>query len=139
MIIDAENLILGRLASKVAKKALLGEKIDIINCEKAVVLGNKRVIQDKYKRIDTIGTPRWGPFQPKRADMFVKKTIRGMLPYKQEKGRKAFERIKCYQGIPDKFKNEKTESFDDINASKKQKIKFLTVKQITQHLGRKYD
>ena len=29
MIVDAENLILGRLTSSIAKKALLGEKIDI--------------------------------------------------------------------------------------------------------------
>ncbi len=37
MIIDANNMILGRLASFAAKKALLGEKIDVINCEKAVI------------------------------------------------------------------------------------------------------
>ena len=37
MIIDAKNLVLGRMATVVAKEALLGEKIDIINCEKAVV------------------------------------------------------------------------------------------------------
>ena len=50
MIIDAENLVLGRLASFVAKQALLGENIDIINCEKAIVLGDKKEILNSYKK-----------------------------------------------------------------------------------------
>ena len=36
MIIDARNLILGRLATITAKKALQGEDIHIINCENIV-------------------------------------------------------------------------------------------------------
>ena len=49
MIIDATDLILGRLASFAAKKSLLGETIDIINCENAVVTGNKVLTFDEYK------------------------------------------------------------------------------------------
>ena len=37
MIIDATELIVGRFATVAAKKALLGERIDIINCEKAII------------------------------------------------------------------------------------------------------
>jgi len=44
MIIDATNLILGRLGTYVAKKALLGNKIDIVNCENSVVTGNRKRI-----------------------------------------------------------------------------------------------
>ena len=36
-IIDANGLILGRLASDVAKRLLAGEKIDIVNAKKAVI------------------------------------------------------------------------------------------------------
>ena len=50
MIIDASDMILGRLATYVAKKALLGEKVDIVNCEKAVITGNKKSIFEKYKQ-----------------------------------------------------------------------------------------
>lgn len=139
MIINAEHLILGRMSSKVAKKALLGEKIDIVNCEKAVIIGNKKDILAKYKRMREMGTPRWGPIFPRHPEKFVKRAIRGMLPHKQEKGKKAFDNIKCYQGVPDKFKNEKIETFDDINVIKQQKIKFLTIRQITEYLGRHYD
>ena len=48
MIIDANNLILGRLGTYAAKKALLGEKIDIVNCESCVITGNRKKIFDNY-------------------------------------------------------------------------------------------
>ncbi|MFH1328337.1 MAG: uL13 family ribosomal protein [Candidatus Bathyarchaeota archaeon] len=40
-IVDATNLIVGRLASSVTKRLLSGEKIVIINAEKAVFSGKK--------------------------------------------------------------------------------------------------
>ena len=82
MIIDATNLILGRMAAFAAKKALLGEKVDIINCEKAVVSGSKRDVLARYKQKRERTTIK-GPFFPKVADRFVRRTVRGMLPYKQ--------------------------------------------------------
>ena len=44
MIIDGTNLILGRLASVAAKKALLGDDIIIVNCDKVLVTGTKKNI-----------------------------------------------------------------------------------------------
>ena len=46
-VIDAKGLILGRLASTVAKQLLSGdEKIYIVNAEKAVVSGSKATIRN---------------------------------------------------------------------------------------------
>ncbi len=42
MIINADNLIIGRIASFAAKKALLGEKVVIVNSEEAVMTGKKK-------------------------------------------------------------------------------------------------
>ena len=42
IVIDANELILGRLATQVAKKLLLGVEVQIINCEKAVISGTKK-------------------------------------------------------------------------------------------------
>ena len=54
MIINANNLILGRLASFAAKQALLGEKIEIVNSEETVIIGSKKVIYAKYdEKINT--------------------------------------------------------------------------------------
>ena len=62
MLLDANNLIVGRFGTFVAKKALLGERIDIINCEKAVISGRKEEVFAKYKKRRDIGAPRKGPF-----------------------------------------------------------------------------
>ena len=50
MIINAENMILGRLGAYVAKKSLLGEEVKIVNCKDAVIIGKKDVILRKYKQ-----------------------------------------------------------------------------------------
>lgn len=131
MIIDGADMILGRLASYVAKKALLGEKVDIVNCEKAVLTGNKNSIFKEYKERMELGTrPTKGPFMPKMPDRFVRRCIRGMLPYKQEKGRKAFKRVMCYIGIPDEFKDKKIEIFDNFNVSKVSSLKYVYISEI---------
>ena len=137
MIINAENLILGRMATFAAKKALLGEKIDIINCEKAVMTGNKKQILAKYKWKREIGRPTKGPFIPRRADMFVRRTLRGMLPYKQEKGRKAFDNLMCYMGVPEKFKDKETEKIEKADTSKLPNLKFITIETICKFMGGK--
>ena len=40
MIINADNLVLGRMAAIAAKQALLGEDVRIVNCEKAIITGD---------------------------------------------------------------------------------------------------
>ena len=107
MIINAEDLILGRLANFAAKKSLLGEEIIIINSEKAIITGSKKLIEAKYKHRKKLIDPFQGPFYPHRPDRLVRRTIRGMLPWKRAKGREAYRRVMCYIGIPEKFKDEK--------------------------------
>ena len=135
MIIDASDMILGRLASYVAKKALLGEKVDVVNCEKAVLTGNKKSVFADYKRRNERGTrPTKGPFMPKMPDRFVRRCIRGMLPYKQEKGIKAFKRVMCYIGIPDEFKDEKIETLDNFNVSKVPSLRYIYIGEICKSM-----
>ena len=136
MIINAENLIVGRLSTYVAKKALLGEKVNIVNCEKAVITGSRKEIITKYLRKSKRGTPQKGPFMPKRPDMFVRRIIRGMLPYKKERGKKAFQNIMCYISIPDNFKNEKLENLKKADISKLTNLKYIQVQNLVKQLGR---
>ena len=134
--IDATNLILGRLASYAAKKAQLGENVDIINCEAAVITGNKKTTLKDYKEKLQKGSRTRGPFTPKRADRFVKKAIRGMLPYKKENGKNALKRIKCYIGTPENLKG-KPEQLKKMALSKLTVMKYITVKEICKTLGGK--
>ena len=111
MIIDARNLILGRLATTVAKKALQGEEINVINCEHIIVSGSKKNVLFQYKTKANRGSQFKGPFIPKTPERFVKRSIRNMLPYKNPRGREAFKRIKCHRGYPEAIKKEKTETW----------------------------
>ena len=116
MIINAKDAILGRLGSYVAKQLLLGNKVDVVNCEEAVISGRKHAVLENYiRRIDR-KAPGKGPYFYRRPDMFVKRTIRGMLPFKRSRGQDAFKNIKCHIGMPENLKNEKVYAIGEINA-----------------------
>ena len=43
----------------------------------------------------------------------MKRTIRGMLPYKRPRGVDAMKRIKCYVGVPMQLVGKEMESLED--------------------------
>lgn len=137
MIIDAKDSIVGRIATVAAKKALSGEKVDIVNCKEAVMTGSKKDIISKYRQRRERGVVFHGPYFPKRADLFVKRTIRGMLPYKQDKGRNAFERIRCYRDIPEALKDKEIEKIEKADISKIPNLKYVSVQQICKSMSSK--
>ena len=137
MIVDATNLIIGRLSSLVAKKALQGEKIDIVNCENAVITGSRQEVFAKYRQRRARSTIFKGPHAPRMPDRFTRRVIRGMLPYKQEKGRKAFERVMCYIGVPRELEGKKTETFAIADAEKRKVMNFVKVSELCKELGAK--
>lgn len=134
MIINAENLILGRMATYACKKALLGEKIDIVNCEKAIITGKRDDVLEKYRIKANRGGPFKGPFLPKMPDRFVRRIIRGMLPYKQDKGSSAFKRIMCYVSVPNEFKSKKIDTLKEADISRIKTLKYVTIADICKHL-----
>jgi large subunit ribosomal protein L13 len=133
--IDATELILGRLASFAAKKALLGEEIKIINSEKAVISGNKRYLLERYKAKFDRGATLFGPYFPRRPERIVRRTIRGMLPFKTSRGRDAYKRVMCYVGVPEELAGQKAITLKEANVSKLPTTRFLTVGYISKHLG----
>ncbi len=137
-IINAENCVLGRLASVVAKEALKGEHITIINAEKAVIVGNEKKIMEKFSKwLDMApkGNPRKGPKFSRMPDKLVRRTIRGMLPWKQPKGKDALKRIKVFIGKPKEIKEGQAEV---IKASVNRHNKFLSVGNLSKKLGVKW-
>jgi len=135
MIIDATDSILGRIGTFAAKKALLGEKIDIVNCENLAISGSKVRILDDYKKYLNMGTHSKGPIFYRSPDRLVKRSIRGMLPYKKERGRKALENIRCYIGIPEKLKGQKLNTVTNANVNKLPNLKYMKVKDLCIHFG----
>ena len=100
MIINGKDAVLGRLASYTAKKLLAGEEVSIVNAEKVIITGDSVEITKKYLKKRSIGSPQHGPFFPTKPDLIVRRTVRGMLPYKTNKGRIAFKKLRVYIGTP---------------------------------------
>jgi len=134
MIIDGTDLIMGRLGTVVAKKALLGEEVHVVNAEKVVMTGQPKKILESFEAARRRGAPLVGPYFPKTPERIVKRMIRGMLPYKKPRGRAAFEKIKCHVGVPEEFKSEKLETIQSANIHKTH-AKYVSVKEISKVLG----
>jgi large subunit ribosomal protein L13 len=130
--IDGTDMIMGRLASIVAKKAMLGEEVNIVNCQNVLITGTKKDIMADYVHRIQMGSPRKGPFLHRSPDKLVRRAVRGMLPVKQEKGEKAFKRIKCYKGIPESLKDQKQEVFDKANIAKVPNLKYMRVGDLSR-------
>jgi len=137
-VIDGDGLIVGRVASYVAKNAMKGEKFSIINAEKMVISGDRKNIVEKYvkrRRLKNKANPEHSPHWPKRPDYLVKRIIKGMLPTQKASGLKAFRNIMVYMGN----ENVKGEMVELNGSFKKDKLdKFISVLDLCRALSYRY-
>ncbi len=136
LVYDAKGMILGRLASIIAKKLLEGEKVVVVNCEKAIISGDPKMKIKEYLRKRLRGSPQHGPFYPRTPDGIFRRTVRGMLPWKKHKGREAFRRLKVYIGVPKEFEGKEFLRPKEADASKL-RTKYITLEEISLALGAK--
>ncbi len=133
-VIDATGLVVGRMATKVAKLALMGEKINIVNSENAVFSGRREIVMKKFKERELRATPYKGPFRVRLPDRILRRAIRGMLPFKKARGREAFERIMCYIGVPNEFKDKKIETIESASIKHLKAQHSVTIGEISKLL-----
>lgn len=138
VLINAENLIVGRLASIVAKKLLEGDEITIINAEKAILSGSKLNSFSEYKQTYERGTKEKGPYFPKRPDAILKRTVRGMLPYKNQRGKDAMARLKIYIGTPTEFHGQPAVTLEQASVDRLSSYKYVALGEISKLLGAKW-
>lgn len=139
IVIDAKDSVMGRVATKAAKLALEGETIAIVNAERAIIVGNPEFLRKRYKaRIDrgVKGNPHYGPKHPRNPERIMRRAIRGMLPFKESRGRNAFKRVMTYVGVPEKLRNEKTIVIAE--ARKSAGKKFIFLEDLASRLGAKW-
>jgi len=137
MIIDGTNLIMGRMANIIAKKALEGETVIVVNCENVIITGPKLSLFAHFKERSDKGDPYHGPIYPKMADRIVRRSVRGMLSYKKPRGAAAYNRVMCYLGVPEKYANEKFETIESANAKKLKTLNYAKLKDISHYLKNK--
>lgn len=133
-LINAEGLILGRMASKVAKKLLNGEEVIIVNAEKSVLSGKKSSKVAEAKEFLEVGAPMRGPFHSRRPDRIVRKTVRGMLPFKQPKGKSAYKKLKVFMGVPEDLKDRKMDTLTEAQAAKL-RGPYFTLAELAKEVG----
>jgi large subunit ribosomal protein L13 len=134
IIIDAKGLILGRMASIIAKRLLQGESVIVLNAEKAAISGKRLQIVKEAKTFLEVGHPRKGPYHPRRPDKIVRRTIRGMLPRKKPKGKQALKRLRVYLGAPMEFRDKEIQTIFDASADKL-KSPYITVGELAKEIG----
>jgi len=111
-LIDADNLVLGRLASEIAKRLRgkhkpeytphidTGDFIIVVNAEKVQVTGRKTTDKIYYHHTGYIGGIKSIPFNKlikKAPERVIQKAVKGMLP-KGPLGRAMFRKLKIYAG-----------------------------------------
>jgi large subunit ribosomal protein L13 len=112
LIVDADGMVLGRLASAVAARlrgkhnplftphADTGDCVVVINAEKIVLTGRKMEQKTYYRHSGYIGgltEITADKLMEKRPEDLVRFAVRGMLP-KNRLGRKLFKKLKVYAG-----------------------------------------
>ena len=137
IVIDASNLILGRMASHVAKKALEGNCVIVVNAEKAVIAGQRKRIIERVKtrlRTRTLGSLEKGPTHPRRSDTLIRRVVRGMLPWKKPHGKDAYRRVKVYIGLPEELVGKATMRVPQAEVSKL-RGPYVSVDEIVREIG----
>jgi len=138
IIVDAEGAILGRLASYVAKLALMGFRVHVVNVEKAVVTGDRHMVIESYKlwlEVKTHKNPyRHAPHRPRNPINIFKKAVWGMLP-KDWRGRKALKRVRAYIGIPEEFSKRERVVFPDVLADQLKRREYVLLVDIAKAMG----
>jgi len=138
-IINADGMILGRMASILATRLLAGEEIAVVNAEKAVISGTRARVFAIYRRKRERGSREGGPFFPRRPDHIVKRTIRGMVPYKRERGDSALKRVKVYVGVPKEFAGKEMETLEAASKTRLSTPQFVTVGTVSKFLGASFE
>jgi len=79
VLIDGKNAVMGRLASYVAKQALLGKDVIIINSNEVIITGRKEDIFRKYSELfKKGGSSQKGPKISRTPERILKRVVRGI-------------------------------------------------------------
>src|SRR5688500_16403636 len=111
-IVDADGVVLGRLASEVAKRLRgkhkptysphldVGDHVVVVNAAKVVLTGNKIINKDHHRHSGYPGGLKSTPYvkvMEDRPAFVIEKAVKGMLP-SNKLGRAMLKKLKVYEG-----------------------------------------
>ncbi len=140
LVVDGTGHILGRLASIVAKKLLEDENLEIVvvNVERVVVSGKPSEVVKQYKQtilpVRSHHAHKWRPKRPRSPIRLFKKTVWGMLPKHNKRGKNAYRRLKAFIGVPKGFEGTEMVRFKEADASRLGRD-YVELARIARELG----
>ncbi|MBR1971376.1 MAG: 50S ribosomal protein L13 [Clostridia bacterium] len=123
-VVDAEGVVLGRLASQVATilrgknkptytpNVDCGDHVIIINCDKVVLTGKKLEQKEYIYHTGYVGglkRTQYKKMMANKSDVVVYEAIKGMLP-KSVLGRKMIKKLRVYKGATHNHQAQKPET-----------------------------
>lgn len=124
-VIDAENRILGRLASDIARvlrgkhKPIYSPHLDtgdfvvVVNAGKVALTGRKAEQKSYFRHTGYMGGEKFIPFRrmlEKHPERVIELAVKGMLP-KNALGRQMFEKLRVYPGAEHPHQAQQPEPF----------------------------
>ena len=125
-VVDAEDLVLGRLATRIATvlrgkhkpsftpHSDTGDHVIVVNAEKVVLTGRKREQKTYYRHTGYVGGIKSITAEQLLAsahsDRVVRSAVRGMLP-KNSLGRQMLSKLRVYAGPDHPHESQKPEEF----------------------------
>jgi len=137
LVLDAKNQILGRFASYVAKQAIEGNRVIVLNAEKAVISGKRsNIVEEAKRRLETrtLGTQSHAPVHQRRPDLYLRRVVRGMLPWDKPKGRAAFHRVWVFIGVPEEYVEKEAARVPNADASRLVS-QYITLEDLAKEIG----
>ena len=147
-LVDADGVVLGRLASEVAKRLRgkhkptyapnldTGDHVVVINASKIVLTGNKITAKEMHRHSGYPGGLKTTPYlklMEERPDLVVEKAVKGMLP-SNKLGRAMLKKLKVYAGEehPHGPQNPKTLDLKEVAAPANPEMAH-TIEEVTHH------
>ncbi len=137
IVVDATNLIVGRMASNVAKLLLNGHRVVIVNSEKALVSGSrKNIVTKQLKRLEigSVVNPKYNPHRYREPNKMLHRMIRGMIPRKKPSGIAAMKRLRAYIGTPESYESVEKTVFENAKATKPLPM-YMTMGEVASAIG----
>lgn len=130
VILDVENAVAGRAASIAAKEIMKGNKVFIVNAEKALVTGDQKYSITLYREKVSRGDRYNGPFYPRSPDRILKRMVRGMIPRRKPIGREAWKNLRVYISVPEELSGKDFRSLKgDVQG------KAITLEKLSKEIG----
>ncbi len=147
-LVDADGVVLGRLASEVAQRLRgkhkpqytpnldTGDHVIVINASRIVLTGNKIIDKQMHKHSGYPGGLRSTPYvkvMETRPEMVVEKAVKGMLP-SNKLGRAMIKKLKVYAGEEHPHGPQNPKVLDLKSVAAPQNLEQAhTIEEVTQH------